>query len=96
MLLAGCDWGADIESDEPSIIQTSDVQVVGASEALASVLDMMVLADGTVWALNSAEPLFIRFPGEGDAVSTRGQSGGGPGEFGRPAGFVVEGERTSI
>lgn len=69
----------------------ADVHVIGTSDAIARVQDLMVLADGTVWILNSVEPLLVGFAADGSILRAHGRSGGGPEEFGRPAGFVVGG-----
>lgn len=79
------------DSEGASALNASDVHVVGTSDALARVQDLEVLADGTVWVLNSVEPLLIGFAPDGSVIRAHGRSGGGPEEFGRPAGFVVGG-----
>lgn len=80
-----------VDSGGNIVLDEAAVHVVGTSDAIARVQDLEVLADGTVWVLNSVEPLLIRFGAEGELLGAHGQRGGGPEEFGRPAGFVVGG-----
>ncbi len=75
----------------PVVVQPSDVHVLGTSEAIAIVEDLDVLPDGTVWVLNSSEPLFVGFGPDGSPLRVHGRRGGGPDEFRGPAGFVVGG-----
>lgn len=89
-ILAACDVPADGGTGAaPIIIEAADLNVVGTSDAIAAVLDLQVLEDGSVWLLNSIDPLFIGFPAGAAEPLLRGRSGGGPEEFGRPAGFVT-------
>lgn len=69
----------------------SDVHVLGTSESIATVQDLEVLPDGSVWLLNSVAPFFLGFDPGGEAVATHGASGGGPEEFRRPAAFLTGG-----
>lgn len=71
------------------MLADSDVRVLGSSEAIAAVRDIEVLADGSVWILNSVEPLVVGFGPEGNVLRAFGRQGDGPDEFGAPAGFVV-------
>ena len=96
-LVVACRPGssADADGSGPVALESSEVQVIGTSEALANVRDLEVLSDGTVWVLNSVEPFFVGFGPEGDVLAEHGQAGGGPEEFGLPSAFVtggVEGE----
>ncbi|HSM06542.1 MAG TPA: hypothetical protein VK858_18105 [Longimicrobiales bacterium] len=72
-------------------LATSELHVVGTSDLLAIVEDLTVLEDGTVWVQNSVEPLFLAFDGSGGPTAEHGRRGGGPEEFGAPAGFVAAG-----
>lgn len=90
LVLAGCGTGSP--DDEAAIVLTAaDVQVLGTSDSLAVVEDLAVLDDGTVWVQNSVAPLFLAFDEERGLVAAHGRHGGGPGELGAPAGFVVGG-----
>jgi hypothetical protein len=94
MGVVACD-GAPGISTEPDgagiVLERSDVNVLGTSESIAAVADLEVLSDGTVWVLNSVEPLFVAFDANGTITQMRGRLGGGPDEFGAPAGFVLGG-----
>lgn len=78
----------DTPSPGPIVVDASAFHVFATSDQIASVEDLAVLDDGSVWALNSVEPLLLGFDSEGEAIGTRGQLGGGPNEFGAPVGFV--------
>lgn len=69
----------------------SDVHAFGISDQIAIVDDLEVLPDGSVWVLNSLEPLFVGFDPTGDVATSYGRLGGGPDEFGEAAGFVEGG-----
>jgi hypothetical protein len=90
LALAACDAGAPVDDGAPLVLSASDLHLLGTSDSLAAVEDMAVLDDGTVWVQNSLEPLFLAFDASG-LVTAHGRSGGGPEEFGAPAGFVVGG-----
>lgn len=91
-------WGCDRPSNGgedaaagPITFQPSDVQVVGTTDAIATVMDLEVLPDGRVVALNSLEPLFVEFGAEGGPPRTHGVLAGGPEEFQSPSAFVPGG-----
>jgi len=96
--LAACDGApANVASGvgSPTVLQASEVHVIGTSESIAVVEDLTVLSDGTVWVLNSVEPFFVGFGPDGDVLQVHGSRGGGPEEFRAPAGFVsgdIDGE----
>ena len=71
------------------VLDASEVHVVGSSESLAVVEDLQALSDGSIWVLNSSEPFFVRFSGDGEVLQEYGARGGGPEEFLLPAGFVT-------
>ncbi|MFH1766216.1 MAG: hypothetical protein ABIF09_18690 [Gemmatimonadota bacterium] len=62
----------------PLTLTSSDVHVLGSSEAIAEVWDLEALPDGSVWVLNSVEPFFIGFDEQGNVIGRHGTSGGGP------------------
>lgn len=90
VMLLGCDGTREerVDFGQPIILEHSSVVVVGTSDALATVEDLEVLPDGTVWVLNSVAPFFVRFGPDGAAPEAHGNRGGGPEEFRWPAGFV--------
>lgn len=91
VFLAGCQPGESVEDSGFLTVTTSDVHVVGSSDAIAQVIDLEVLPDGSTWLLNSVEPYFIGFDEEGGIIGPHGSSGGGPEEFRRPAGLLTNG-----
>ncbi len=90
-LLATCDSAPGGEPLAPIEFSASDIQVIGSSDSLAVVQDMEVLSDGSVWVLNSQAPFFAGFGPGGESLGVHGRSGGGPGEFQMPSGFVTGG-----
>ncbi|MGD8602892.1 MAG: hypothetical protein PVF19_16180 [Gemmatimonadota bacterium] len=94
ILTAACDSAPSTVSNgsgEVTVLDASDVHALGTSDLIALVEDLDVLPDGGVWVLNSIEPLFIRLDATGAVVGAYGRVGGGPREFGDPAGFVEGG-----
>ncbi len=92
--LAGCDSAPDSVVEgvgAPTVLQSSDVHVIGTSDAIAAVQDLEVLSDGTVWVLNSLEPFFVGFGPDGEVLQVHGSRGGGPEEFRAPTAFVSGG-----
>lgn len=95
---AACDSMPVRSASDPGatiVLEAAEVRVAGASDTIAEIVDFDVLADGTVWVLNSVEPFFIAFGRNGDLIQAHGRRGGGPGEFQAPAGFVrggIDGE----
>ena len=97
LVLSACDETADGSAATGGSIVLGESQVhrLGSSDAIATVRDLEVLPDGRVWVLNAVEPYFVGFGPGGDVVRIHGWAGGGPDEFGEPAGFVtggIEGE----
>ncbi|MCJ7627152.1 MAG: hypothetical protein MUO50_02075 [Longimicrobiales bacterium] len=89
--LAACQPGESVGDSGSLTMTPADVHVVGSSEAIAQVIDLEVLPDGSTWLLNSVEPYFIGFDEEGGIIGLHGSSGGGPEEFRRPAGLLTNG-----
>lgn len=94
-VLLACDPGGTPPNGDSggstTVFEPSDVHALGTSDVLALVEDLEVLPDGTVWVLNSVEPLLIAFDADGGLQAAQGRLGGGPEEFGAPAGFVEGG-----
>ncbi|MDE2877381.1 hypothetical protein [Candidatus Palauibacter soopunensis] len=88
-----CADGADVDGDRPPPLElaASVVEVLGTSDSLAVVRDLEVLADGSVWVLNSQEPYFMGFGADGGSLGAHGSPGGGPDEFPMPSAFVTGG-----
>lgn len=86
--------GADADGDpsSPAVeLSASAIEVLGTSDSLAVVRDLEVLADGSVWVLNSQEPYFVGFGADGESLGAHGSPGGGPDEFPMPSAFVAGG-----
>ena len=90
LVLAGCgdSTSTDPQALAPVIVDPSAIHVVGTSDALARIEDLIPAADGTVWALNSTEPFLVLFSAQGEELSRQGQRGGGPGEYSWPTTLV--------
>ena len=82
--------GAPIELGETAI------EILGSSDSLVVARDLEIADDGSVWVLNSAEPLFVGFGPDGEPLGSHGQSGRGPRDFPMPAGFVAGGWRGDV
>jgi len=91
LALAACEPSSDLEDVGPLRLTVSDLHLLGTSESIALVRDLEALPDGSVWLLNSVEPLFIGFDGDGRVIDQHGTAGGGPDEFRMPAGFLTGG-----
>ncbi len=91
--VVSCTPDGDRDSPEvgPVYIESTDVHVVGTSNALAAVQDLELLPDGRIWVQNSLPPFFVGFDPDGELVGAHGEAGGGPEELRLPAGFVVGG-----
>ena len=79
------------DPDTPLDLGTATVEILGTSDSLAVVRDLEVLADGSVWVLNSQEPYFMGFGRDGESLGVHGSPGGGPDEFRMPSAFVTGG-----
>lgn len=93
ILLVACGEDAPDASDPSGTIVLDDsaVHVLAGSDAIATVRDLEVLDDGSVWVLNTAEPYFVGFDSGGGALEAHGVQGGGPEEVRMPASFVTAG-----
>ncbi len=90
-IAGGCESAERDDRSGPVTLAASQVQILGTSDDLASVRDLEVLPDGSVWVFNSLEPYFLGFASDGSLISRHGTAGGGPDEFRMPAGFVAGG-----
>ena len=92
--MASCDAAPRTAADAeraPIVLGEADVHPLPTVEAVATVQDLEALDDGSVWVLNSVEPLFVGFGPDGSLLRMHGSQGGGPDEFGAPSGFVAGG-----
>lgn len=90
MLLAGCaaEDGPDASDLPPLVVDPGSVHVVGTSDTISRIADLMPVGDGSVWVLNNTEPFLVHLDAEGRVVRTQGARGGGPGEFSWPSTLV--------
>ena len=97
VVLTGCS-GADVGNvtGPPIELSESAIEILGGSDFLAQVRDLEITSDGSVWVLNSAEPLFVGFGPDGESLGAYGQSGRGPRDFPMPAGFVSGGWQGDV
>lgn len=72
----------------PVVVGQEDIRIVGTSQAIAHIEDVMPLPDGAAWVLNSTAPFLIHLSPEGETVRVAGERGGGPGEFSWPTTLV--------
>jgi hypothetical protein len=83
------DAGTETTAPAAGAEADADVHVLGTSESLARVVDMVIQDDGTIWVLNQTEPYFIAFDANGVVQRAWGRQGGGPSEFRGPRSLVV-------
>ena len=96
-LLMACEGApAGHLAGDPIELSESAIQVLGSSDSLAVVRDLDIAGDGSVWVLNSAEPLFVGFAPDGQPLGAYGQGGRGPREFPMPAGFLSGGWQGEV
>lgn len=90
-LLTGCLEHTDLPV---AVLPVSAIQLVGTSDLLSRIVDLVPMDDGSVWILNGLEPFFIHLSSEGTLLEAVGRSGQGPGEFAGPTTlFGVPGPR---
>ncbi len=73
----------------PRTVSEDEVQVLGTSDRITRVAELLPTVDGRVWVLNTAPPYFLVFDGNGRVERSFGDEGGGPDEFGFPVGLVA-------
>lgn len=92
--LSGCDGGqlADDADATAESTQTSgaDIDVVGTSEQITAIADVVEAEDGTIWILNTADPFFLAMAPDGSILRSWGREGGGPNEFRSPRTLVLD------
>lgn len=71
-----------------STVELEAAQIVSSSESLSTVRDLAVMANGTVWVLNSGEPFFVEILPDGSEGRRWGQVKEGPKGFSSPVAFV--------
>jgi hypothetical protein len=93
LALAGCQGtpAARWPTSRPIDVPATDLHVWATAQSITVVEDLEVLSDGSVWVQNSVDPFFVGFALQGDVLAAHGRAGGGPEEFGAPAGFALGG-----
>ena len=95
--LAACESASvDVSLGAPIELGESAIEILGRSDSLTVVRDLELASDGSVWALNSAEPFFVGLGANRESLGSHGRSGRGPRDFPRPAGFVAGGWQGEI
>jgi hypothetical protein len=74
---------------EVIVIPPDAIEIVGTSETLVRVQDLIRGPDGTTWVLNSAPPFFVAFDADGGILSESGARGEGPDEFQVPVALAA-------
>ncbi len=89
-LLVGCvaQEGGVAPPLEPILFTQQDLHIIGTSDTIAGIVDLMPLDDGSAWVLNDTEPFLVRLSPEGELLRAQGIEGGGPGEFFWPSTLV--------
>ena len=65
-------------------VPDDSVTVVARNDQLTDIRDVIPMPDGTVWVLNTTEPLFMHFAADGSVLRATGRPGAGPEEFNYP------------
>lgn len=87
MACAGDD-PTDVLDRSTHIVDPADLTIVGTSESIATIVDLMPMGDDSVWVLNNTEPFLVQLSPEGSELRVQGRIGGGPGEFSWPSTLV--------
>lgn len=96
-VLAACEAApVDEVTGAPIELSESAIEILGGSDSLVVARDLEIASDGSIWILNSTEPLFVGFGPDGEALGSHGQSGRGPRDFPMPAGFVAGGWQGEV
>ena len=74
---------------EVIVVPPDAIKIVGTSEALVRVRDLIRDPDGTTWVLNDAPPFFVNFDTDGGILSESGARGEGPDEFQVPVALAA-------
>ena len=81
----GCSsQGGSESNDAPLVVSEDDIHVVGTSDVIAYIEDILPAADGSAWVLTSTNPFLVLLSSEGEELRVAGSRGGGPGELSWP------------
>ena len=78
------------------VIPDEAAKVAPPSDSIASIVDIALGADGTVWVMSTTEPFFVAMSLEGEVLDSRGRRGDGPGEFRTPSNLLQVGRPVQI
>ena len=84
ILVAGGGCSPDTDGLQTRVVSPEEIRVVGTSDAIAYIEDILPVADGAAWVLTSTDPFLVLLSGEGEELRTTGARGGGPGELSWP------------
>ncbi len=74
----------------------ADLHIVGTSDSVATIVDLMPLDDDSVWILNNTDPFLVRLSADGEEIEVQTRRGQGPGEFSWPSTLVRDGATDVI
>ena len=78
------------------IISDEALNISAPSDRIARIADLAVADDGTVWVLNTTEPLLVAMSADGEVLRSWGKKGDGPGEFAAPGNLVRAGRPSQV
>ena len=78
-------------AEERTVVPAEASHVLGTSDSVSRIRDLVPGPDGTVWVLNDASPWFIGFGPDGQVVAAHGGRGDGPDEFQAPVALAAVG-----
>ncbi len=80
----------------PIVVAANEIQVLGTSESVTSIVDLMPLDDDSVWILNNADPFLVHLSADGEVVEVQDRRGEGPGELSWPSTLVRDDARGRV
>ena len=83
--------GAGDLAEQRTVVPAEAIHVLGTSDLVSRIRDLVPGPDGTVWVLNDAPPWFIGFGPDGEVVAAHGERGDGPDEFQAPVALAAVG-----
>ncbi len=83
--------GAGDSAEQRTVVPAEAIHVLGTSDSVSRIRDLVPGPDGTVWVLNDAPPWFIGFGPDGEVMAARGERGDGPDEFQAPVALAAVG-----
>ena len=89
VVLAGCVAGDSSDGTLGRlVVDPEEIHVIGTSEVIAHIEDVMATTDGAAWVLNSTDPFLVLLSAQGETLRVAGERGAGPGELSWPTTLV--------